>query len=135
MPLGADIDPRVLIPGWAGGLEPDEIVFVHRELKNNPAVQKLWGFTVNRITKAGILRVSEWGKPSDASHNRRLVTVNPTRRGIRAGNAFDILQAVLPTGYLTKEDIESSVYEWEKTPSSRAEFWESLRRNSIKPPL
>ena len=39
------IDERILIPGGAGELEPDELQFVKQELKRRPGLRVKWGFT------------------------------------------------------------------------------------------
>lgn len=38
------MDERILIPGWAGSLEPDEIKFVIKALKRRPGLRVKWGF-------------------------------------------------------------------------------------------
>jgi len=38
------MDKRILIPGWAGSLEPDEIKFVMKALKRRPGLRVKWGF-------------------------------------------------------------------------------------------
>ena len=38
------IDKRILIPGWAGELEPDELKFVKNELKRRPGLREKCGF-------------------------------------------------------------------------------------------
>ena len=123
----------MLIPGWSGGLEPDELAYVQERLKALPEIRRLWGFTVSRITEAGLLRVAEWGKPGDPSHNRRLVVLNPKRRGIRAGDPLTILRAALPGGMIAKEDLGPCIYDWETDLAVAKEFWDSLRRGADNP--
>jgi len=38
------MDKRILIPGWAGSLEPDELTFVIKALKRRPGLRVKWGF-------------------------------------------------------------------------------------------
>ena len=38
------MDKRILIPGWAGSLEPDELKFVVKALKRSPGLRTKWGF-------------------------------------------------------------------------------------------
>ena len=38
------MDKRILIPGWAGSLEPDELKFVIKALKRRPGLRVKWGF-------------------------------------------------------------------------------------------
>ena len=53
-----DIDKRILIPGWAGSLEPEEIKFVVQQLKKRPALREKWGFSRN-ATKYPIKKLQE----------------------------------------------------------------------------
>ena len=38
------MEDRIIIPGWAGSLEPDELNFVIKELKRRPGLRVKWGF-------------------------------------------------------------------------------------------
>ena len=38
------MDTRILIPGWAGLLDPDELKFVIKALKRRPGLRVKWGF-------------------------------------------------------------------------------------------
>ena len=127
---------RFLVPGWSGGLEEDDLPHVLEELRRNPQLKRLWGFTGNRVTEAGVRRVSEWGKPGDPSFNRKLVTMNPRRRNIRAGDPLSILQAILPDpNMITKQDMLDSAYDWEDTPQTIKTFFTYLQQGRQWPPV
>ena len=134
---GVDMDNLMaLVPGWSGGLGDDEILIVLAQLRSNPQLKRLWGFTGRVVTEAGVQRVAEWGKPGDPSFNRRLVTLNPSRRNVRAGDPISILQGILPDkDLLSKQDMLDSAYDWEATPQTIKTFFTYLQQGREWPPV
>lgn len=65
---------QLLIPGWAGHLDPDELLFIMERLEQDPDLRKWWGQKPSwrRVPEEAVLRVALNGDEADQSHNRRL---------------------------------------------------------------
>ena len=42
--LLAFYEKKLLIPGWAGDLSPDEFAYIKSQLKQSPSLKRRWGF-------------------------------------------------------------------------------------------
>jgi hypothetical protein len=56
-------DPRLLEPGYAGELHPDEFKYVKFELKRSASLRRKWGFrpSANRLSEKHIREVARNG--------------------------------------------------------------------------
>jgi len=65
---------KLLIPGWAGELSPDEFAYIKSQLRQSPSLKRRWGFrpTAKRLSESRIRAVARNGlsankKPALAS--------------------------------------------------------------------
>jgi hypothetical protein len=65
---------KLLIPGYAGHLEPEELVYILDHLARDPALAAWWGIPRRwrRIPEEVIKRVALSGSEGDQAKNRRL---------------------------------------------------------------
>ena len=54
---------RLLEPGWAGDLEPDELAYVKSELRQSASLRRRWGFrpSAKRLSESRIRAVASDG--------------------------------------------------------------------------
>ena len=64
-------DLRMLEPGWAGELAPDELEFVQAELHRDKKLAFKWGFRpgAKRRPEWAIRQVAMWGDPDSRTTN------------------------------------------------------------------
>lgn len=69
------IDPRILIPGFAGELAPDEMADLRNHLAKDPEVRYGWGFRRGRKTfpEALLRRIAMEGDPDTRAGNVAIV--------------------------------------------------------------
>ena len=74
------MDRRLLTPGWAGELAPDEFEFVHTTLLKNKKLSYAWGFRPGMKSRYewSIRQVARWGDPDSRSTNYRLARLQIT---------------------------------------------------------
>ena len=67
----------LLEPGWAGVVDDDELAFIQRTMKQDPALSFSWGFRPGQKTRpeAAIRRVAMDGDPDHRQSNRKLARV------------------------------------------------------------
>ena len=65
---------KLLEPGWAGELSPDELAYIKSQLKRSPSLKRRWGFrpSAKRLSENHIRKVARDGlsvikKPVSAS--------------------------------------------------------------------
>jgi hypothetical protein len=65
---------KLLQPGWAGHLDPDELQFIVEHLERDSDLRKWWGMKPSwkRIPEEVVKRVALLGDADDQAHNRRL---------------------------------------------------------------
>lgn len=51
---------RLLEPGWAGELSPDELAYIKSELRKSPTLRRKWGFrpSLKRLSRDRIQAVA-----------------------------------------------------------------------------
>jgi hypothetical protein len=56
---------KLLIPGWAGELSPDEFAYIKSQLRQSPSLKRGWGFrpSAKRLSKSHIQAVARDGLP------------------------------------------------------------------------
>jgi len=71
---GSATDHRLLEPGWAGELAPDEFEFVQAELVKDKKLAFAWGFRpgAKRRAEWAIRQVAYWGDPEHRTTNAGL---------------------------------------------------------------
>jgi hypothetical protein len=54
---------KLLIPGWAGELSPDELTYIKSQLKQSPSLKRRWGFkpSAKRFSESRIRAVARDG--------------------------------------------------------------------------
>ena len=64
-------DPRLLEPGWAGEMAPDDFEFVQAELLRDKKLAFTWGFrpAAKRRPEWAIRQVGMWGDPDSRTGN------------------------------------------------------------------
>ena len=67
-------DPRLLVPGWAGQIDDDELAFIRYALFRDSKPARLWGFRPSQKarTDEAIRQVALHGDPEMTAHNRGL---------------------------------------------------------------
>ena len=75
-PIAAQIDRRILEPGWAGEPEPAELQFLTEKLARDRRFAAKWGFTtyVTQQLDWAILQVAMWGDPEQKALNAALAS-------------------------------------------------------------
>ena len=55
------VDKRVLIPGWAGNIDDEEVAYIITQLKKRPALREKWGFNreSEKFSAKSIKRLAE----------------------------------------------------------------------------
>jgi len=58
---------RLLEPGWAGELSPDELAYIKSELRKSPTLRRKWGFrpSLKRLSGDRIRAVARNGLPKE----------------------------------------------------------------------
>jgi len=56
---------KLLIPGWAGELSPDEFTYIKSQLKLSPSLKRRWGFrpSARRFSEGRIRSIARDGLP------------------------------------------------------------------------
>ncbi len=69
-----NLSAKLLEPGWAGGLEDDELAFIVEHLKEDEKLRLWWGMRPSwkRIPEEAVKRVAMAGSEEDQAHNRNL---------------------------------------------------------------
>ena len=63
----------LLMPGWAGLLEDDELTFVLEEVRRLPSLAKRWGFKPTQaVTPEAVRRVAMYGDCENVARNRQV---------------------------------------------------------------
>jgi len=54
---------KLLVPGWAGELNPDEFAYIKSQLKQSPSLKRRWGFrpSAKRLSESRIRTVARNG--------------------------------------------------------------------------
>jgi hypothetical protein len=75
---------KLLIPGWGGPLDHDELSYITEHLKDDAALRLWWGMKPSwrRIPQEIVKRVAMEGDPDDQAHNRRLA--RPRKQSLAA---------------------------------------------------
>ncbi len=70
----SDPDGKLLIPGWAGSLDSDEVSYIQEKLKADAMLSYWWGFRPGQRTRSvsAIERVAWAGSPEVRSENVKL---------------------------------------------------------------
>jgi hypothetical protein len=68
---------KLLEPGWAGSLDPDEISHIQEKLRSDPALAYWWGFKPGQRSRSvsAIERVAMYGSPEVRAENVKLTRV------------------------------------------------------------
>lgn len=61
------IDERLLKPGWAGDLNPEEFKYVRSQLRKSPSLKRRWGFrpSAKRLAEGRIRTIARDGRSSN----------------------------------------------------------------------
>ena len=75
MPTALPLKHKLVLPGWAGDLAPDELEGLQEELFSDRALAFQWGFrpSAKRRAEDAIHRVAMHGTPDRRTHNLELV--------------------------------------------------------------
>ena len=75
MPTAPPLKHKLVLPGWAGHLDADELVIVQEELFSDKVLAFQWGFrpSAKRRAEDAIHRVAMHGTPDRRTHNLELV--------------------------------------------------------------
>jgi hypothetical protein len=75
---------KLLIPGWGGHLDEDELAFIVEHLKNDAALRLWWGMKPSwkRVPEEVVRRLAMEGSEDNQSLNRRLA--RPRRQSLAA---------------------------------------------------
>ncbi len=75
MPKAIPLRHKLLLPGWAGHLAPDELDIVQEELLSDKVLAYRWGFrpSAKRRAEEAIHQVTMHGAPDGRAHNLKLV--------------------------------------------------------------
>jgi len=79
---------KLLIPGWAGDLTPEDLALLKAVLKRKPALRRRWGFKTSRFSDAEIRKVALEGvddpqKSTEAHHTPSETKLRQKRKGGR----------------------------------------------------
>ena len=71
-------DYRLLVPGWAGELNPTELEFVLDQLNRDKQLARLWGFrsSARRRSELAVRELALVGHPEHPSANMKLARQN-----------------------------------------------------------
>ena len=75
MPAALPLKHKLVLPGWAGDLAPDELEDLQEELFSDKVLAFQWGFrpSAKRRAEDAIHRVAMYGTPDRRTHNLELV--------------------------------------------------------------
>ena len=75
MPTALPLKHKLVLPGWAGDLAPDELENLREELFSDKVLAFQWGFrpSAKRRAEEAIHRVAMHGAPDGRTHNLKLV--------------------------------------------------------------
>ncbi len=75
MPVALPLKHKLLLPGWAGHLAPDELENLQDELFSDKVLAFQWGFrpSAKRRAEEAIHQVAMHGAPAGRTHNLKLV--------------------------------------------------------------
>jgi len=75
MPVDLPLKHKLLLPGWAGNLAPDELGNLQEELLSDKVLAFRWGFrpSAKRRAEEAIHQVAMHGAPAGRIHNLKLV--------------------------------------------------------------
>jgi len=61
--LLAFYEKKLLVPGWAGELSPDEFAYIKSQLRQSPSLKRRWGFrpSAKRLSEKRIRAVARDG--------------------------------------------------------------------------
>lgn len=100
MPTALPLMHKLVLPGWAGDLAPDEFEIVQEELLCDKVLAFRWGFrpSAKRRSEEAIHQVAMHGAPDGRTHNLKLV------RGATSGRSIpDVEIPVLETAMESPE--------------------------------
>ena len=68
---------KLLEPGWAGGLSPDEFTYIKSQLKKSPSLKRRWGFkpSAKRLSDSRIRSVARNGLSTNRKPVLALVAI------------------------------------------------------------
>ena len=68
---------KLLEPGWAGGLSPDEFTYIKSQLKKSPSLKRRWGFkpSAKRLSESRIRSVARNGLSTNRKPVLALVAI------------------------------------------------------------
>jgi hypothetical protein len=68
---------KLLEPGWAGSLDPDEVSYIQEKLKADPMLAYWWGYRPGQRSRpvSAIEKVAMYGSPEVRSENVKLTRV------------------------------------------------------------
>ena len=62
---------KLLIPGWAGVLLPEEAKYIAGELSKSPALRRRWGLGKGQGQRITLLNIAERAYPEDTVEAKR----------------------------------------------------------------
>ena len=100
MPVAISLMHKLLLPGWAGHLAPDELENLLEELHSDKVLAFQWGFrpSAKRRAEEAIHQVAMHGAPAGRIHNLKLV------RGATSGPSIPEVES--PVSDTTMENPE-----------------------------
>ena len=105
MPKAVPLMHKLLLPGWAGHLAPDELEVVQEELFSDKVLAFRWGFrpSAKRRAEEAIHQIAMHGAPDGRTHNLKLV------RGATSGT---------PTPEIENPDSDTAMESPEPEPAT-----------------
>ena len=101
MPVAVPLKHKLLLPGWAGQLAPDELEIVQEELFSDKVLAFRWGFrpSAKRRAEEAIHRIAMHGAPDGRTHNLKLVrgaTSGPPAPDVESPVSDTVMEAPEP---------------------------------------
>ena len=118
MPTALPLKHKLVLPGWAGHLDPDELEIVEEELLSDKVLAFRWGFrpSAKRRAEEAIHQVAMHGTPDRGTHNLKLV------RGATSGSPVPNIENLVADTAIEEPEPEPAGRETKEIPgSSQAE--------------
>ena len=113
MPTAPPLKHKLVLPGWAGHLDADELEMVQEELFSDKALAFQWGFrpSAKRRAEEAIHQVAMHGAPDGRTHNLKLVrgaASGPPKPDVESPVIEAVMEEPEPAKIERKEKPDSS---------------------------
>jgi len=114
MPKAIPLKYKLLLPGWAGHLAPDELEVVQEELFSDKVLAFRWGFrpSAKRRAEEAIHQIAMHGAPDGRTHNLKLV------RGATSGSPPPDVEGPVSDTAMESPEPESAGRDSKERPGS-----------------